>query len=45
MTKQIKRVNGEYDVFVDGSYVGSRSTYAEAQKLADETAYRMLGGK
>lgn len=42
MDKQIKRVDGEYDVYVAGEYVGSRRTYAEAERLADETAYRLM---
>jgi hypothetical protein len=45
MSKEIKRVDGEYDVYVGGQYVGSCRTYAEAERLADETAYRMLGGR
>lgn len=44
-TKEIKRVGSEYDVFVDGEYVGSRKTRDAAQTLADETVYRLLGGK
>lgn len=42
MDKRIERVDGEYDVYIAGEYVGSRRTYAEAEALANETAYRLL---
>lgn len=42
MDKQIKRVDGEYDVYVNNEYVGSRRTYQEAEALVNETAYRLL---
>lgn len=45
MSKEIRRIGKEFDVYVDGEYVGTRGSYSEAQKLADETAYRALGGK
>lgn len=45
MTKELKRVDGEWDVYVGGEYVGSRKTRAEAEQLADEVVYRALGGK
>lgn len=42
MEKKIVREAGEYDVFVNGQYIGSRRTYAEAENLGNETVYRML---
>lgn len=43
MTKRIKfnRETKDFDVWVDGQYVGSRDTHREAELLADETAYRI----
>lgn len=47
MSKQVKfnRATKDFDVYVNSEYVGSRATHAEAEALADEVAYRMLGGK
>lgn len=42
MDKRIERVAGEYDVYVNNEYVGSRRTYQEAEALVNETAYRLL---
>lgn len=42
--KDIKRnrLNKDYDMFLDGRYVGSRATYTEAQIELDRLAYEEL---
>lgn len=44
MSKQIKRnkANRDYDMFLDGRYVGSRDTYTEAQIALDQLAFDAL---
>jgi len=44
MSKQIKRnrQNKDYDMFLDGRYVGSRDTYTEAQTALDRLAFDQL---
>ena len=44
MTKSItyNRENRDFDMFLDGRYVGSRATYAEAEAELDRLAYEIL---
>jgi hypothetical protein len=41
-TKDIRRTDGEFYVYVGGEFVGCRRTYFEAEELANETAYAIL---
>lgn len=49
MTKQIKfnRDTKDFDLFLNGRYVGSRATHTEAQTELDRLAFETLthGGK
>ena len=40
--KQIEYVDGEYDMFFDGRYIGSRGTRHEAEQVLDEVAYSLI---
>lgn len=42
--KQIKRnrATADYDMFLNGRYVGSRSTYTEAERDLNELAFETL---
>lgn len=42
--KEIKRnrLNKDYDMFLDGRYVGSRATHTEAQAELDRLAFEEL---
>jgi len=44
MSKEIKRnkANRDYDMFLDGRYIGSRDTYTEAQTALDQAAFDQL---
>ena len=44
MSKEIKRnrANKDFDMFLDGRYIGSRYTYTEAQTALDQAAYDAL---
>lgn len=44
MNKQIKRnkANRDYDMFLDGQYVGSRETYHDAEIELDRIASDLL---
>jgi hypothetical protein len=44
MQKEIKRnrANKDYDMYLDGRYVGSRDTYTEAQTALDQLAFDTL---
>ena len=44
MQKQVKfnRANRDYDMYLNGRYVGSRGTYTEAQAELDRLAYDAL---
>lgn len=46
MTKQIKfnRSNKDFDMYLDGQYVGSRASHIEAEQALDEMAYEALKG-
>lgn len=42
--KEIKynRANRDYDCYVGGQYVGSRSTYSDGETLCNEVAYDLI---
>ena len=44
MSKQVKfnRANRDFDMFLDGRYVGSRASYAEAEAELDRLVYEAL---
>ena len=44
MSKEIKfnRQNKDFDCFLNGRYIGSRSSRTEAQTLVDQAAYDAL---
>lgn len=46
MQKLIKRnrQNKDYDMFLNGRYIGSRETYREAELELDRIAYGLAGG-
>ncbi len=42
MTKRITRTHGEYDMFADGRYIGSRASYAQAERDLDAYVFEAL---
>jgi hypothetical protein len=40
--KVIEFVDGEYDMFFDGDYIGSRRTRVQAEQALDEHAYTLI---
>jgi hypothetical protein len=40
--KVIEFVDGEYDMFFDGDYIGSRRTRVQAEQALDEHAYQII---
>ncbi len=42
IVKDIRRVAGEWDVYIDGEYIGTRQFKFEAELLADSKAHETL---